>query len=100
LAGEEVQKVFAALRQHYDFIIIDSHPVLQAADSLLIGLHVDAVILALMRDLSRMPRVSTACHRMTDLGIPVLGAVVNGLTDEDAGSGGYAYTAPPARAAS
>jgi capsular exopolysaccharide synthesis family protein len=94
LAGEEVQKVFTALRQHYDFIIIDSHPVLQAADSLLIGLHVDAVILALMRDLSRMPRVSMACQRLTDLGIPVLGAVVNGLADDDAG-GAYAYTAPP-----
>jgi len=98
LAGEEVQKVFAALRQHYDFVIVDSHPVLQAADSLLIGLHVDAVILALMRDLSRMPRVSTACQRLTDLGIPVLGAVVNGLAEDEA-SGGYAYTAPPLRVA-
>jgi polysaccharide biosynthesis transport protein len=100
LAGEEVQKVFAALRQHYDFVIIDSHPVLQAADSLLIGLHVDAVILALMRDLSRMPRVSTACQRLTDLGIPVLGAVVNGLPEDDASSGGYVYSAPPVRAGS
>jgi capsular exopolysaccharide synthesis family protein len=94
LAGEEVQKVFAALRQHYDFVVVDSHPVLQAADSLLIGLHVDAVILALMRDLSRMPRVSTACQRLTDLGIPVLGAVVNGLPEDDAAYGGYAYSAP------
>jgi capsular exopolysaccharide synthesis family protein len=100
LAGEEVQKVFAALKQHYDFIIIDSHPVLQAADALLIGMHVDGVIMALMRDLSRMPRVSLACQRLTDLGIPVLGAVVNGLAEDDTG-GGYAYTAPPVmRAAS
>jgi capsular exopolysaccharide synthesis family protein len=100
LAGEEVQKVFTALRQHYDFIIIDSHPVLQATDSLLIGLHVDGVILALMRDLSRMPRVSAACQRLTDLGIPVLGAVVNGLAEDDAG-GGYYYPSPPlTRAAS
>jgi capsular exopolysaccharide synthesis family protein len=94
LAGEEVQKVFAALRQHYDFIIIDSHPVLQAADSLLIGLHVDGVIMALMRDLSRMPRVSLACQRLSDLGIRVLGAVVNGLSEDEAG-GGYYYSAPP-----
>jgi tyrosine-protein kinase Etk/Wzc len=100
LAGEEIQKVFAALRQHYDFVIIDSHPVLQAADSLLIGLHVDAVILALMRDLSRMPRVSTACQRLTDLGISVLGAVVNGLPEDDASSGGYTYSPSPVKAAS
>jgi capsular exopolysaccharide synthesis family protein len=94
LAGEEVQKVFAALRQHYDFVLIDSHPVLQAADSLLIGLHVDAVILSLMRDLSRMPRVSTACQRLADLGIPVLGAVVNGMPENDVPNGGYSYAAP------
>jgi capsular exopolysaccharide synthesis family protein len=94
LAGEEVQKVFAALRQHYDFVLIDSHPVLQAADSLLIGLHVDAVIVSLMRDLSRMPRVSTACQRLADLGIPVLGAVVNGMPEDDVPSGRYSYAAP------
>jgi capsular exopolysaccharide synthesis family protein len=94
LAGEELQKVFAALRQHYDFVLIDSHPVLQAADSLLIGLHVDAVILSLMRDLSRMPRVSTACQRLADLGIPVLGAVVNGMPEDDVPSGRYSYAAP------
>jgi hypothetical protein len=59
---------------------------------------VDAVILALMRDLSRMPRVSTACQRLTDLGIPVLGAVVNGLAEDEAASGSYAYAAPAAAA--
>jgi capsular exopolysaccharide synthesis family protein len=94
LAGEELQKVFAALRQHYDFVVIDSHPVLQAADSLLIGLHVDAVILSLMRDLSRMPRVSTACQRLADLGVPVLGAVVNAMPEDDVPSGRYSYAAP------
>lgn len=99
LAGEEVQKVFAALRQHYDFVLIDSHPVLQAADSLLIGLHVDAVIVSLMRDLSRMPRVSTACQRLADLGIPVLGAVVNGMPEDDVPSGRYSYAAPAKAAA-
>ncbi|HZT80483.1 MAG TPA: AAA family ATPase, partial [Gemmataceae bacterium] len=92
LAGEELQKAFATLRQHYDFVVIDSHPVLLATDSLLVGMHADAVILSLMKDVSRVPRASAACQRLADLGIPVLGAVVNGLPEDDYG-GAYPYPA-------
>jgi Mrp family chromosome partitioning ATPase len=79
LATDQVEKLFATLRQEYDFVVVDSHPVLPATDALLIGQHVDAVLLALLRDVSQLPRVYAACQRLTGLGIRVLGAVVNGV---------------------
>ncbi len=83
LARDGVQKIFAKIKQEYDFVVVDSHPVLLANDAVVIGLHVDAVILSLMRDVSQMPRVYAACQRLTSLGIRVLGAVMNGMPEED-----------------
>ena len=47
-------------KEEYDFIVVDSHPVLAATDSLLLGQHVDAVLLSLMRDVSRVLHVYAA----------------------------------------
>jgi capsular exopolysaccharide synthesis family protein len=78
LAQDEVRAVFDRLKRHYDFIIIDAAPVLPVADSLLIGQHADAVLLAILRDVSRVPAVHDAQQRLTTLGIRMLGAVVMG----------------------
>jgi capsular exopolysaccharide synthesis family protein len=87
LARQGVQELFDRLKEEFDFIVVDSHPVLPATDSLLIGQYVDAVILSLLKDVSQGPRVHAAGQRLTGLGIRVLGAVVNGLPAEAYESG-------------
>jgi capsular exopolysaccharide synthesis family protein len=83
LARQGVQEIFNRLREDFDFIVVDSHPVLPATDTMLIGQYADAVILSLMRDVSQMPRVHAAAQRLTNVGIRVLGAVVNGIPGEE-----------------
>jgi capsular exopolysaccharide synthesis family protein len=90
LAQEGVKAQFAQLKQQYDFIIVDSCPVLPVADSLLLGQHVDAVVFSILRDVSRMPAVNAAQKRLSALGIRTLGAVVIGASG-DAGSTRYEY---------
>lgn len=84
LARDGVEGIFEKLQEEFDFIVIDSHPVLAATDSLLIGQRVDAVILSVLREVSQMPRVYAASQRLATLGIRVLGAVVNGADPEEA----------------
>lgn len=84
LARGGVEGIFEKLQEEFDFIVIDSHPVLPATDSLLIGQCVDAVILSVLREVSQLPRVYAASQRLTTLGIRVLGAVVNGADPEEA----------------
>ena len=82
--------------EEFDFIIVDSHPVLPATDSLLIGQHVDAVIVSVMRDVSQMHNVHTACQQLATLGIRVFGAVVNGVPVKVYGKTyQYAAASPP-----
>jgi capsular exopolysaccharide synthesis family protein len=93
LARQGVADMFQRLREEFDFIVVDSHPLLPATDSLLIAQHVDAVLLSLMRDLSQAPKVHAAGQKLSSLGVRVLGAVVNGMPAE------VYETASPAAAA-
>ena len=78
-----LEGVFEKLAEEFDFVVVDSHPVLSATDSLLIGRQADAVVLSVLHDVSQMPRVYAAHQHLTALGIRVLGAVVNGTNPED-----------------
>ncbi|HVS38130.1 MAG TPA: polysaccharide biosynthesis tyrosine autokinase [Gemmataceae bacterium] len=83
LARDGMEGVFERLREEFDFIVIDSHPVLTATDSLLLGQQVDAVILSVLRDVSQTPRVYAASQKLAALGVHVLGAVVNGADPDE-----------------
>ena len=88
LSRDGLEGVFEKLAEEFDFIVVDSHPVLAATDALLIGRQADAVLLAVQREVSQMPRVYAAHQQLTALGIRVLGAVVNGTNPEEV------FTAP------
>ncbi len=90
LAQEEVRTLFEELKQQYDFIIVDSPPVLPVADSLLLGQHVDGVLFSILRDVSRAPAVYAAQQKLMPLGIRILGAVMVGA-EAEAGRGRYRY---------
>jgi Mrp family chromosome partitioning ATPase len=73
------EKLFARLRQEFDYIIVDCCPVLPVVDSLLVGVHMDGVILSVRPRVSQLPRLFEAYERLRGAGIPVLGAVLNGV---------------------
>jgi Mrp family chromosome partitioning ATPase len=82
LANDGTRPIFDQLRPQYDFVLVDSPPVLPVVDSLLLAQQVDAVLLSILRDVSRLPLVYAAHQRLMMLGIPLLGAVVNGTRDD------------------
>lgn len=88
LAQNGLEPILEGLRRHFDFIIVDSSPVLPVADATQVAQHVDGVILSILRNVSQLPRVHAARQRLAGLGIPVLGAVVLGTQEE---TGGYGY---------
>jgi capsular exopolysaccharide synthesis family protein len=90
LARDGVLPVFERLRNDFDFIVVDSSPVLPVADSLMIAQQVDGVLFAILREVSRLPKVHEAYQKLVTLGVRMLGAVVNGTSGEVYGYG-YGY---------
>jgi capsular exopolysaccharide synthesis family protein len=95
LARTGLKKFLAQARGQYDFVIIDSCPVLPVADTLLVAQYVDAVIFSILQDVSRLPKVYDAYRRLATLGTRMLGAVVLGTQEEMHGSV-YQYMSPQA----
>jgi capsular exopolysaccharide synthesis family protein len=91
LAQEGTGHLLRGLRERFEFIIIDTSPVLPVVDALLIGQHVDGVVLSVLRDVSRMPNVYAAHQRLSAAGVRVLGAVVSGVHSEHYGAYAYPY---------
>lgn len=87
LSGAYLGSTIAALSVQFDYLIIDAGPVLKVADPLLVGQHVDAAIISVLKDVSRVPRVYEAVERLRSVGITVLGSVVNGVKDDVARHG-------------
>jgi capsular exopolysaccharide synthesis family protein len=92
LHGDRLGKLIAQFRETFDIVIIDAPPVLAVPDALLLGRWTDGAILAVRHDTSRFPLVERANKRLASVGVPVLGAVVNGCRTMESAYGSYRYT--------
>jgi capsular exopolysaccharide synthesis family protein len=81
LAQGRARVLFGRLREQYDFVLVDSSPLLVVADPLSLGQDVDAVLFSILQEVSRIPSVCTAMRRLSALGIRTLGAVINGVAE-------------------
>jgi capsular exopolysaccharide synthesis family protein len=95
LAQGSLSPLFAQLKQQYDFVIVDSSPILPVADALLIAQHTDAVLFSIFREVSCKTKVTAAFRRLQCLGAPVLGAVVTGAHGGLYGNDYYAENGYP-----
>ena len=80
------------IKNEYDFVIVDSAPVLPVVDSQLMLSAVDAVILSVLQGVSRLPWVHAAYERLQFFQVDILGAVVHG---ESSGGYGAQFSYPP-----
>jgi capsular exopolysaccharide synthesis family protein len=78
LAQGGLAGLFNRLKERYEFVIVDTSPVLPVSDSLLIAQQCDAVVFSVLRDVSRKAKIFAAYQRLSALRVKVLGAVVTG----------------------
>jgi len=70
--------LFQQLRESYEFVVIDTSPLLPVADARFVSQHVDAVVLSVLRDISQAPKIQAACDILAAFGVRSVEAVVTG----------------------
>jgi capsular exopolysaccharide synthesis family protein len=71
------QRLVQEARSEFDFVVVDSSPLLAVVDPMLMAQACDGVVLAVLRDVSRMDLLADATNRLRTLGIPIVGCVVH-----------------------
>jgi receptor protein-tyrosine kinase len=89
LQGDAIGKFLAQARESFEMIIVDAPPVLPVPDALTIGRWTDGAVLAVRYETSRFANVERAQRRLAHVGVPLLGAVVNGMRSSETAYGGY-----------
>ncbi|MEZ5824607.1 MAG: polysaccharide biosynthesis tyrosine autokinase [Geminicoccaceae bacterium] len=76
LSSRKMKKLIAALRKHYDFVVIDSAPLLGVTDSKIVSLLVDKVIFATQWEKTRIEAAFNGLAQLREINAPVAGSVL------------------------
>jgi capsular exopolysaccharide synthesis family protein len=90
LTSPRFDELLAQLREKYDFVIVDTPPLLAVTDPCVVAPRVDGVLLTIRVSRNGRPAAERAKDMLASLGAKVLGVVVNGI-GRDASSYGYGY---------
>ena len=94
LAAEPFQKLLDELRSRFDFVLMDTPPVLEASDASVVAHRADAVLLALRNTKHARPLAEQAVQTLIDQDTRLLGVVVNDPTRGRSRDYGYAGGLP------
>jgi polysaccharide biosynthesis transport protein len=79
LSSKQMTSLMKELSKVYDFIIIDTPPLLVAADSAILGRMSDGLLMIVRPEVARQDSISRAKDMLGQLGQKVLGQIVNGV---------------------
>jgi capsular exopolysaccharide synthesis family protein len=92
LSSVKFQEVLDDLRANYDYVILDTPPILAVSDPVAVAPRADGVILVFRMTRDARPAAERAKEELAGVGGRLLGAIVNASTERDMGYGyGYGY---------
>ncbi len=92
LTSARLNEFIESLRDSYDFVLVDSPPLLAVTDPAILSTVTDGVILIVRADKLRHKDAEATVERFESLGTSVLGMIVNATTQEKSGYGyGHEY---------
>lgn len=87
LSTTRAANVITALAGEFDFVVLDSTPVLPVTDSLVVSRLVDATVLVVDARSTRRHSISRSLQMLRQVSAPLLGVVLNGIPSGE----GYGY---------
>ena len=95
LSGDKFEQMMTELNEHYDYIVIDSPPILAASDAMIMSHYADKVLMVTRYDQSIEGQVAYAVKQMNKANVQVDGIILNdvqqGLMSKYSYHYSYAY---------
>ena len=97
LGGRRLQAVIEELKTQFDYVVIDSAPVLPVSDAIALSRQVDGVLVITQAGRTSAPQVHQTLAGLEQVSAPVLGVVLNKASSRQSGAGyqygygGYGY---------
>jgi polysaccharide biosynthesis transport protein len=91
LGSNRMKRLLNHLVSTYDYVIVDSPPILSFADSIILSTMVDGVLLVISSDRSGRDTVQRARRSLEEANARILGVVLNRVTQEHSRYGNYYY---------
>jgi tyrosine-protein kinase Etk/Wzc len=88
LMHKDMGTLLAGFAESYDYVLIDTAPVLAVSDTLILGSHAGAVFMVARAGISSMGDIKESVKRCSQAGIPIKGVIFNGVMHRP---GGYGY---------
>ena len=92
LSGQRARQLLSEMGSHYDFVIVDSAPVLPVSDAVALSGAVDGVFVVAHAGVVTNDNIVETVARLDRISAPILGLVLNQATNASPGSysyGGY-----------
>lgn len=83
LGSNRMVEVVASLRSEFDFVILDSPPVLAVSDPLVVAGLVDAVLFVARAGIVQRRQLSQALDQLDQIDAPIAGIVLNGTKENE-----------------
>jgi len=82
LVGDRWRLLKRELESQFDFVIIDTSPLLLVSDAMLLAREADGVVLSVLLGVSQISRVAETVNRLHAIGAELAGVVVNNVHSE------------------
>jgi capsular exopolysaccharide synthesis family protein len=92
LNGPAAHEIFAGLAERFDLVLIDSPPLLPVTDAVVLSKHADATLMVVAAGQTRRADLRRAAEKLDQVGVPVLGTVLNEVTKQTGYGYGYGYS--------
>jgi len=79
LSSEPLETLFAELRRHFDFIVLDSPPAISVADSMILAAHADGVMVVVHGGVTTRETLRHTTKLLTSVNARILGVVLNNV---------------------
>jgi succinoglycan biosynthesis transport protein ExoP len=77
LSSPAMRQIITALRAHYDFVLIDSPPILAMADTPVLASLVDGLVLVMAAEVTSRPSIQRAVDQLQKVNGKIIGVVLN-----------------------